>query len=438
MVESAQRHSARERLAASLPSQTSTGERPLSEDCIKRYSLTLSGNLIPRADRATAIATLTGLFRLSESQAESLLSGRPRKLKGFVSLDQVHQAQEQLKGVGIACQAQDETIEPAAPPSAAAVFASPSALDVESDTLRCPKCDEAQPPGEICRRCGIAFAKFRPLEEQAQTPRRPVVARIKEETFPYKLVNQLVLLVFLSGLGLAIWSHWKKDQFPPPGFYDTAQLVEPLQTPTDSPPFQIEAQGIRYTIEPLFDYRLEGVVVSLHDADALGGIYHFKEWKDFINIRDLCVVWGDNVATGAFRDMQYRNSTWTCWITTNDALAAQRFAWDQLSNNHLLSHDPAIQAAIKSAEIGDHIRVTGQLARYSHAGGFSRGSSITRTDTGNGACETIHVDRFEIVRKSNTGWRLTYRISVAVTLAALLGLTVLLFVAPYDPIRRSR
>ena len=405
---------------------------------MKRYSLALSGDLSPGADRAAAIATLTELFRLSAPQSETLLSGRPRQLKGFVSLDQVRHAQERLKGVGIPCDIRDEAPAAAPSPTAAEAFARPSALNLESASQRCPKCDEEQPPGDICRRCGIAFAKFRPSERQAPAPRRPVAAPPRETSFPYRLVNQLVLLVFLSGLGLAIWSHWKKDQFPPPSFYDTAQLGEPLQTPTDSRPFQIEAQGIQYTIEPLFDYRLEGVVVSLHDADELGGIYHFKEWKDFINIRDLCVVWGDNVATGAFRDMQYRNSTWTCWISTSDALAAQRFAWDQLSNNHLLSHDPAIQAAIKSAEIGDHIRLTGQLARYSHAGGFSRGSSVVRTDTGNGACETIHVDRFEIVRKSNTGWRLTYRISVAVTLAALLGLAVLFFVAPYNPTRRSR
>ncbi len=340
-----------------------------------------------------------------------------------MSLDQVRQAQER---------------PPAPSHTAAEAFARPSALNLESATLRCPKCGEEQPPAELCRRCGIAFAKFRQSERQTRGPLRPVAAPSGETTFPYRLVNRLVLLVFLSGLGVAIWSHWKKDQLPPPGFYDTAQLEAPLQTPTDSRPFEIEAQGIRYTIEPLFDYRLEGVVVSLHDADELGGIYHFKEWKDFINIRDLCVVWGDNVATGVFREMQYRNSTWTCWISTDDALAARRFAWDQLSNNHLLSHDPAIQEAIKSAEIGDRIRLTGQLARYSHAGGFSRGSSVTRTDTGNGACETIHVDRFEIVRKSNTGWRLTYRVSVAVTLAALLGLAVLFFVAPYNPARRSR
>lgn len=401
----------------------------MNGDDSKRYSLTLSGDLLPGADRARAIAALAEWLKRSPAQAESLLDGRPRRLKGRLSPEPAQRAARRLHAAGIACLIREAPADP--PPTAAERVARPSALGMAPATLRCPKCDDMQPPAQICRQCGIVFAKYRPTPS-----RRPLAAPSRTETIPYRLINQLALLVFLSALGLAIWSHWKKDQFPPPAFYDLTRLGEPLQTPTDAQPFDIEAEGIRYTVEPLFDYRLDGVVVSLHDSDALGDIYHFKEWKDFINLRDLCVVWGDNVATGAFRDMHYRNSTWTCWISTDDALAAQRFAWDRLSNNHLLSHDPAIRKAIESAEIGDQIRLFGQLARYSHAGGFSRGTSVVRTDTGNGACETVYVERLEIVRKSNPGWRLTYRVSAAVALAALLGLAVLFFVAPYRPTRR--
>lgn len=296
--------------------------------------------------------------------------------------------------------------------------------------MRCPKCDEQQPESETCRRCGIVFAKYELALQRAQGVRRPVVVLSRRPAFPYRLIQQILRLIFLSSLGLLIWSHWKKGQLPPADFYDQTRLEAPRQTPTDATAFQIEARGIRYTIEPVFDYQLDGVVVSLHDSDVFWDIYHFKDWKDFINIRDLCVVWGDNVTSGVFRDMNYSNTTWTCWISTRDAGVAERFAWDQLSNNHLLTHDPAIHEAIKSAEIGDQIQFDGKLASYSHAGGFQRGTSVTRADTGNGACETVYVERFRITRKSNPGWRLVYRISATLTLAALLGLTVLLFVAP--------
>ncbi len=305
-----------------------------------------------------------------------------------------------------------------------------SSRHIGPDSLRCPSCDEPQPPGTLCRRCGIVFAKYHQAQAKIRQEVRPTLVAIEPGSFPYRKLNQLLLLVFLASLGLTLWSHWKKDQLPPPSFYDKSQLEEPRQTPTASPPFQIKTQGILYTIEPLFDYELDGVVVSLHDSDAFSDIYHFKDWQDFINIRDLCVVWGSNVASGIFRDMTYQNTTWTCWISTADAETAQRFAWDQLSNNHLLAHKPLLQKAIKSAEIGDHVHLSGQLARYSHAGGFQRGTSITRTDTGNGACETIYIKDFRITRKANTGWRLLYRVSLAITLAALLGLAILLGIAP--------
>lgn len=255
--------------------------------------------------------------------------------------------------------------------------------------------------------------------------------RSRRTDIPYHSLKPLLWLLFLSSLGLTLWSHWKKDQFPPPTFYDLERLIEPRQTRTLTDPFEIEAEGIRYQITPQFDYELDGVVVSLHDSDVFWDIYHTKDWQDFINIRDLCVVWGKNIASDAFRAMHYKNTTWTCWIATDNQQAAQAFTWNQLSNNHLLSHVEYVQRAIKSAEIGDQIYLRGQLAHYAHGGGFQRGTSITRNDTGNGACETIHVEDFQIVRKANTGWQLTYRLAFAATAISLLGLIGMLLFAPY-------
>ena len=44
--------------------------------------------------------------------------------------------------------------------------------------------------------------------------------------------------------------------------------------------------------------------------------------------------------------------------------------------------------------------IKGMLANYENqANNFERGTSITRTDTGNGACETVYVTDFSIVKK---------------------------------------
>ena len=53
---------------------------------------------------------------------------------------------------------------------------------------------------------------------------------------------------------------------------------------------------------------------------------------------------------------------------------------------------------------GDQIKIKGYLVDYKVAKDgqtlFTRGTSTTRTDNGNGACETIYVEDVEIIRKN--------------------------------------
>jgi hypothetical protein len=98
----------------------------------------------------------------------------------------------------------------------------------------------------------------------------------------------------------------------------------------------------------------------------------------------------------------------------------QVFDQAALSNNHLLTDKPDIARAIRKVRLGDQVHFRGYLAEYSHNHNgrpFNRGTSIVRTDTGNGACETIFVEDFEILRPGGGPWR-------AVMWAALLLLAV--------------
>ena len=110
------------------------------------------------------------------------------------------------------------------------------------------------------------------------------------------------------------------------------------------------------------------------------------------------MIWGDNVLSGVYRQTDFSNDSWTCWAYWPDRATASRFSMTQLSNNHLLTDDPDVKRALMAAEPGDHIRLKGVLAAYANPGnGFERGTSITRTDTGNGACETVYLQDFDIV-----------------------------------------
>jgi len=288
----------------------------------------------------------------------------------------------------------------------------------------------AQPRAATCSSCGIAIDKYL---ARLQTP--TVVNSASKgsvhSSIPYHLITRLLQLLLLLSIGIAVWSYLKKDVIPEPGFYGQQMLAEPTQTATDRQPFDVEASGITYRINPLFDYRLEGVVVSFHNSDSWWDIYHQKSWKDFINVKDLCVIWGGNISTGVYQDLEFKNSTWTCWVYWPDQETGRRFQMQQLSNNHLLVHNPEFSEALRDVQIGDQITLSGVLASYSHSNKqFQRGSSTTRTDTGNGACETIYLDHFSIVREANSGWRRLYAVAKGIIVLCLLSLILLVFISP--------
>ena len=104
----------------------------------------------------------------------------------------------------------------------------------------------------------------------------------------------------------------------------------------------------------------------------------------------------------------------------------------QLSNNHLISASPYIRDRVAAVRIGDQIHIKGSLSRYRAVGnGGLRGTSTTREDSGDGACETILVDQFEIVVPGSSGWRTAMWTSLVILIAAL----AVHFMLPYRPYR---
>lgn len=399
----------------------------------KHFRIVIAGRVLPGGDRTTVVHGLAKRFRLSDSRAQELLSGRATRLSQILSGDAAEQVRRKLSDLGVECRLEPVAQEPnfrmsGGSTAATAANAQGSGLTLESQRMRCPRCGHDQPQAEICCQCGIVISKF---SESAPRRNPPRTAPKPQSGFPHHTLNRVFQLLFLFSLALTAWSYSYKDRLPPADFYDREVLGNPRQTASSSPVFSTDVNGIRYTIRPVANYELHGVVVSYHDSDAFIDVYHHKDWKDFINIRDICVIWGDNVVSEVYRELVFENTTWTCWVYWPSHAAASRFKSAQFSNNHLLADDPLIHQAIMAAEPGDHIAFRGMLASYSHSNGkFQRGTSTRRTDTGNGACETVFVEDFRIVKKANSGWRRLYVITGIVALISLLGIIVMLFIAP--------
>ena len=178
-------------------------------------------------------------------------------------------------------------------------------------------------------------------------------------------------------------------------------MAEPQQTSTRQPPFSTRVGQVSYQIRPVADYDIQGLVVSLHHADAWWDWIHDAS-KDHLNVVDICVVWGANAQAGAYQKMSFSSGQFVCYASTRDTDAWQPAYIRALSNNHLLSDTPHILQQLKNVKVGDQIRLQGQLVEYAHNAGFAftRGTSTSRDDTGNGACETIFVRDIQVLRKA--------------------------------------
>jgi len=233
------------------------------------------------------------------------------------------------------------------------------------------------------------------------------------------------ILIATSFLWLLV-SFWNRNDLPGNIEYVSEIANEPEQTATREKPFYATVNDVQYLIEPEYAYDLTGMIVSYRHHEGNSRMH--RQANDHLNIADVCVVWGDNTKS-QLQKLDFWNGIFTCNVFTRDMQAWESFDMNQLSNNHLISDDDFIRRQTRKIQIGDQIRVRGYLASYSNPGGGRRGTSTTRTDTGDGACETVFVESFRIVQPATSYWRISMWVSLSLFLAGLF----VHFKRPYKP-----
>jgi hypothetical protein len=83
------------------------------------------------------------------------------------------------------------------------------------------------------------------------------------------------------------------------------------------------------------------------------------------------------------------------WRTDNFPIPRKEIE-TQASNMHLIPSNETIEKAIKQARKGEIVSFSGYLVRVDAEDGWHWVSSLSRSDTGGGACELIWVESFQI------------------------------------------
>ena len=160
-------------------------------------------------------------------------------------------------------------------------------------------------------------------------------------------LNWLILAVVIL-FGVA---RFKSHQLPPAEDIRAFEN-DPIQQPLTDPPFSFTYADKNYVVEPVASYEISGLIVTHNNIAAFDDIYHDSSSVD---IKDICLIWGDNVADDNFHKVSFWSEPWSCHYQTDDRDAFRNFVAEQLSNSHLLADDPEVREAIRSSRIGDQI-----------------------------------------------------------------------------------
>lgn len=234
----------------------------------------------------------------------------------------------------------------------------------------------------------------------------------------------LTAILLLSIAGYAI-GRLKVKELPSETALVDALYTEPVQSPTSAEAFTFPYKNADYVVNPKATYEINGLVVSHNNIRAWWDIYHDE---NSVDVKDLCLIWGDNAYEHIYKNISFWNESVSCHFQPTSRNTRQDFHGSALSNNHLLSADAQVRDTIAEVRVGDQVHMKGYLVNYSDLRHpeFERRSSLTRADTGGGACEVFYVGEMQILKKSPRLWHIIYELSRGWFLT-LLGIKFLSF-----------
>ena len=157
---------------------------------------------------------------------------------------------------------------------------------------------------------------------------------------------------------------------------------------------QPSAEGVvnikGYHITPLAPFEMHARVLSSKQ-------YRSDKEADLVPV-DLALGWGPMADLSIANQVRVTQSNrWYHWQV--DAFPIPRREIETNSANmHLIPATPAIAEAIQSVKTGQMVRFTGDLVEVvDPAKGWRWKSSLTRNDTGAGACELVLVKSFTVL-----------------------------------------
>ena len=171
-------------------------------------------------------------------------------------------------------------------------------------------------------------------------------------------------------------------------FYPFAVVQEsPIQIDSSSlKPFPFK----KYTIKPFAEFQMKGLVLSEHH-------YYWGRASELVPV-DLALGWGPMSDGNILKEMSVSQMhRWYFFSYDKPLSISGREINTHSANMHLIPATPEIARKIKEVRKSNIVEFKGYLVDLTAPDGFFWNSSRSRDDTGDGACELVWVDEFDVV-----------------------------------------
>jgi hypothetical protein len=189
--------------------------------------------------------------------------------------------------------------------------------------------------------------------------------------------------------GCAVYGSWQRFEHRPVGQPDGVVAPDdPMQSDArDATPLRFG----RWLLTPRADYDITARVLSAED-------YHFDALSDLIP-EDLALGWGPMSDNRILADFDISQSVrFYTWRPRAPLPIARDSVISHSANTHVIPASARIRAQLRALRVGDVVRLTGMLVDGTRDDGAQIRTSLTRLDSGPGACEIMLVEGVELKR----------------------------------------
>ncbi len=192
-------------------------------------------------------------------------------------------------------------------------------------------------------------------------------------------MKKLILLVLLVGGG---WFYFHE---PRASWRGIPAAHDPVQT-TLRLPATFSHDG--YKITPLATYQVTAVVLSRER-------YNFDHEAKLAPV-DLALGWGPMSVASAINELSISQSgRWYEYRYRNEPPLDPHVIATHSANTHCLPADAGVRSQLLAVKRHELVTLEGYLVEITGEGGYHWQSSLSREDTGGGACEVFWITRID-------------------------------------------